>query len=147
MSQLSFFSFIFFVFSNRCTVLYQKRFKKERKIRIRVQQKLDTETKRRNQIEDALKASGAPAEALRILSGKFVFSFFYFFFYLIWPFFYTLVLFGFAVDEWWWNDIIRFCLRLCYVLVFLNFISIDFLHIHTLTRYTNSHQQPICINQ
>lgn len=54
-------------------MLYQKRFKKERKIRIRIQQKLDTETKRRNQIEDALKASGAPAEALRILSGKFQF--------------------------------------------------------------------------
>lgn len=51
-------------------VLYQKRFKKERKLRIRVQQKLDAETKRRNQIEDALKASGAPAEALRLLSGK-----------------------------------------------------------------------------
>lgn len=51
-------------------VLYQKRFKKERKIRIRIQQKLDAETKRRNQIEDALKASGAPAEALRLLSGK-----------------------------------------------------------------------------
>lgn len=60
----------------RCAVLYQKRFKKERKIRIRIQQKLDTETKRRNQIEDALKASGAPAEALRMLSGKFyIYSF------------------------------------------------------------------------
>lgn len=53
------------------TVLYQKRFKKERKQRVRIQQKLDTETKRRNQIEDALKASGAPAEALRLLSGKY----------------------------------------------------------------------------
>lgn len=52
------------------TVLYQKRFKKERKLRARIQQKLDAETKRRNQIEDALKASGAPAEALRLLSGK-----------------------------------------------------------------------------
>lgn len=51
-------------------MLYQKRFKKERKLRVRIQQKLDAETKRRNQIEDALKASGAPAEALRLLSGK-----------------------------------------------------------------------------
>lgn len=50
-------------------VLYQKRFKKERKIRIRIQQKLESETKRRNQIEDALRTSGAPAEALRLLSG------------------------------------------------------------------------------
>lgn len=50
--------------------MYQKRFKKERKLRARIQQKLDAETKRRNQIEDALKASGAPAEALRLLSGK-----------------------------------------------------------------------------
>lgn len=52
------------------SVLYQKRFKKERKARIRVQQKLESEMKRRNQIEDTLKASGAPAEALRMLSGK-----------------------------------------------------------------------------
>lgn len=52
------------------SVLYQKRFKKERKLRVRIQQKLDAESKRRNQIEDALKASGAPSEALRILSGK-----------------------------------------------------------------------------
>ncbi|XP_037042870.1 dachshund homolog 2 isoform X2 [Bradysia coprophila] len=49
-------------------VLYQKRFKKERKVRVRLQQQLETELKRRSQIEDALKASGAPAEALRIIS-------------------------------------------------------------------------------
>lgn len=58
--------FVDFIF---IPVLYQKRFKKERKARIRIQQKLDTEIKRRNQIEDTLKASGAPAEALRLLSG------------------------------------------------------------------------------
>lgn len=52
------------------SVLYQKRFKKERKLRVRIQQKLDAESKRRNQIEDALKSSGAPSEALRMLSGK-----------------------------------------------------------------------------
>lgn len=52
------------------TVLYQKRFKKERKVRVRLQQQLESELKRRNQIEDALKASGAPAEALRLISGK-----------------------------------------------------------------------------
>lgn len=51
------------------TVVYQKRFKKERKARIRMQQQLDAEMKRRNQIEDALKASGAPAETIRLLSG------------------------------------------------------------------------------
>ncbi|XP_031629293.1 dachshund homolog 2 isoform X3 [Contarinia nasturtii] len=49
-------------------VLYQKRFKRERKLRNRFEQKLEVETKRRTQIEDALKASGAPAEALRLLS-------------------------------------------------------------------------------
>lgn len=50
--------------------MYQKRFKRERKLRNRFEQKLEAETKRRTQIEDALKASGAPAEALRLLSGK-----------------------------------------------------------------------------
>lgn len=50
--------------------MYQKRFKKERKARVRMQKQLDSEIKRRNHIEDALKASGAPAEALRLLSGK-----------------------------------------------------------------------------
>lgn len=50
--------------------MYQKRFKKERKARIRMQRQLDNEIKRRNHIEDSLKASGAPAEALRLLSGK-----------------------------------------------------------------------------
>lgn len=73
-------------------MLYQKRFKKERKIRVRIQQKLDTETKRRTQIEDALKASGAPAEALRLLSGKFDLIFF-----ILLPdltLFFTLILFG-----------------------------------------------------
>lgn len=59
-----------FVALTLVSVLYQKRFKKERKARIRVQQKLESEMKRRNQIEDTLKASGAPAEALRMLSGK-----------------------------------------------------------------------------
>lgn len=54
------------------TVLYQKRFKKERKARIRIQHQLDAELKRRNQIEDALKASGAPAETLRLLTGSFI---------------------------------------------------------------------------
>lgn len=49
--------------------MYQKRFKKERKARMRMQQQLDAEMKRRNQIEDALKASGAPAETIRLLSG------------------------------------------------------------------------------
>lgn len=55
-------------------VLYQKRFKKERKVRVRLQQQLESELKRRSQIEDALKASGAPAEALRLISGKFTHS-------------------------------------------------------------------------
>lgn len=37
---------------------------------MRMQQKLDAEIKRRNQIEDALKSSGAGAETMRLLSGK-----------------------------------------------------------------------------
>lgn len=59
--------FIFVVFF---AVVYQKRFKKERKTRIKLQQQLDNEQKKRGHMEDALKASGAPAEALRILTGK-----------------------------------------------------------------------------
>nr|QMU24248.1 dachshund protein [Panorpa liui] len=47
---------------------YQKRLKKERKARQRLQDQLELEMKRRAQLEDALKASGAPAEALRIIN-------------------------------------------------------------------------------
>jgi hypothetical protein len=51
-------------------VLYQKRLKKERKARRRLQDQLELEMKRRQQLEEALKNSGAPPEALRILNGK-----------------------------------------------------------------------------
>lgn len=40
-------------------------------MRGRLQHQMENELKKRNQIEDILKASGAPAEALRILAGKF----------------------------------------------------------------------------
>lgn len=50
-------------------VLYQKRLKKERRARQRAQDQLDSEMKRRSKIEEALKASGAPAEVLRIVTG------------------------------------------------------------------------------
>jgi hypothetical protein len=53
------------------TVLYQKRYKRERRMRGKLQHQMENELKKRNQIEDILKASGAPAEALRILAGKF----------------------------------------------------------------------------
>ncbi|GAB0100132.1 dachshund homolog 1 [Sergentomyia squamirostris] len=52
--------------------IYQKRFKKEKRARIRLQQQLDMEMKRRAQLEDAIKASGAPAEALRLISENVV---------------------------------------------------------------------------
>lgn len=52
------------------TVLYQKRFKRERKLRSKMQEQIESELKKRNQIEEILKASGAPQEALRILAGK-----------------------------------------------------------------------------
>lgn len=61
-----------FLFLFPITVLYQKRFKKERKVRVRLQQQLESELKRRSQIEDALKASGAPAETLRLISGELI---------------------------------------------------------------------------
>lgn len=56
---------------NLAAVLYQRRFKKERRARFRMQQQLDTEQKRRNQMEEVLKASGAPAETLRLMAGKY----------------------------------------------------------------------------
>lgn len=53
------------------SVLYQKRYKRERKMRSRLQEQMENEYKKRNQIEEILKASGAPAEALRILTGNY----------------------------------------------------------------------------
>lgn len=50
--------------------MYQKRLKKERKQRQQVQDQLEMELKRRQKIEEALKQSGAPAEILRIVTGK-----------------------------------------------------------------------------
>ncbi|XP_049537222.1 uncharacterized protein LOC125952041 isoform X3 [Anopheles darlingi] len=52
----------------RVRALYQKRFKKERRLRMQIQDRLDGERKRRVQLEDIIKASGAPAEALRIIA-------------------------------------------------------------------------------
>ncbi|XP_050076958.1 dachshund homolog 2 isoform X4 [Anopheles maculipalpis] len=54
----------------RLRALYQKRFKKERRLRIQIQERLDGERKRRVQLEDIIKASGAPAEALRIIADN-----------------------------------------------------------------------------
>lgn len=51
-------------------VLYQKRLKKERKARRRLQDQLELEMKRRSQLEEALKNSGAPPDVLRVLNGK-----------------------------------------------------------------------------
>jgi hypothetical protein len=51
-------------------VIYQKRLKKERKARRRLQDQLELEMKRRSQLEEALKASGASADALRMLNGE-----------------------------------------------------------------------------
>lgn len=51
-------------------VLYQKRLKKERKARRRLQEQLELEMKRRSRLEEAIKTSNNPAEALRIINGK-----------------------------------------------------------------------------
>lgn len=53
----------------RVTVVYQKRLRRERKARKRVQDQLEQELKRRAQLEDMIKAAGAPADALRVLTG------------------------------------------------------------------------------
>lgn len=51
------------------SVLMQKRLRKERRARRRLQEQLELEMKKRAQLEEALKASGA-TEALRILNGE-----------------------------------------------------------------------------
>lgn len=50
-------------------VLYQKRLKREKRLRSRYQYRLDTELRRYAQLENAIK-SGAPAEALRLITGS-----------------------------------------------------------------------------
>ncbi|KAH0569088.1 hypothetical protein KQX54_021796 [Cotesia glomerata] len=49
-------------------VLYQKRLKKERRARKRLQEQLDLEVKRRTQLEEALKATGATPEQVRAIA-------------------------------------------------------------------------------
>lgn len=58
--------YLFFV-----AVLYQKRLKKERRARKRLQEQLDLEVKRRTQLEEALKATGATPEQVRAIAGKY----------------------------------------------------------------------------
>lgn len=53
-------------------VMMQKRLRKERRARRRLQDQLEMEMKRRAQLEDALKSSGAPVDTLRILSGNYL---------------------------------------------------------------------------
>lgn len=50
-------------------VVYQKRLKKERRVRKRLQEQLDLEIKRRTQLEEALKATGASSEQVRAITG------------------------------------------------------------------------------
>lgn len=50
-------------------MLYQKRFKKEKENRRRLQEQLDQEMKRKNQLEEAIKTS-SNSEVLRLLNGK-----------------------------------------------------------------------------
>lgn len=54
------------------SVLYQKRFKRERKMRSKMQDQMESELRKRSQIEEILKASNAPEAALRILAGKYI---------------------------------------------------------------------------
>ncbi|XP_044733486.1 uncharacterized protein LOC123296090 [Chrysoperla carnea] len=49
-------------------ILYQKRLRKERKIRKRIQDQLEIEMKRKTQLEDALKSTPAGTESLRLIS-------------------------------------------------------------------------------
>ncbi|XP_050535128.1 dachshund homolog 2 isoform X1 [Daktulosphaira vitifoliae] len=54
--------------AQKLRVIYQKRLRRERKARKRVQDQLEQELKRRAQLEEMIKAAGAPADALRILT-------------------------------------------------------------------------------
>lgn len=63
--------YLFILLHRFFAVLYQKRYKRERRLRARLQQQMENELKKRSQIEEILKASGAPAEALRILAGNY----------------------------------------------------------------------------
>ncbi|KAI4492725.1 hypothetical protein M0804_002516 [Polistes exclamans] len=49
-------------------LVYQKRLKKERRARKRLQEQLDLEIKRRTQLEEALKATGASSEQVRAIT-------------------------------------------------------------------------------
>jgi uncharacterized protein YdaL len=55
------------------TVICQKRLKKERRARKQIQDQLDLEIKRRTQLEDALKATGASPEQVRAITGNWFF--------------------------------------------------------------------------
>ena len=59
------------MFLCRVSVVYQKRLRRERKARKRVQDQLEQELKRRAQLEEMIKAAGAPADALRVLTGAY----------------------------------------------------------------------------
>lgn len=52
------------------SVVYQKRLKKEKRMRKQVQDQLDVEIKRRTKLEDALKATGATPEQVRSITGN-----------------------------------------------------------------------------
>lgn len=60
------YAFALFVFA----VLYQKRFKKEKESRRRLQDQLDQEHKRRSKLEEAIKTNSSNTEVLRLLSGE-----------------------------------------------------------------------------
>lgn len=52
------------------SALVQKRLRREKRTRRRLQEQLETEAKRRAQLEDALKATGA-VDQLRIINGTY----------------------------------------------------------------------------
>ena len=52
------------------TVVFEKRLKKERRSRKQLQDQLDLEIKKRTQLEDALKATGATSDQVRAITGN-----------------------------------------------------------------------------
>ena len=57
------------------SVLYQKRYNRDRKHRFKLQQQIEDEYKKHNRLEEILKTTGA-SETLQVFAGKFKLNYF-----------------------------------------------------------------------
>lgn len=61
--------YFFFLFSSSYTVLYQKRYNRDRKYRFRLQKQIEEEYEKHSRLEEILKKSGT-TEALKKVAGE-----------------------------------------------------------------------------